>query len=169
MKTVLYALPYDMAARGFFFSSAEDYQKEVSTKTNNYGMPVEEFEIQFIEGDTIDAALFEAVEVHQGDIAAYFKAVEDWDTDRKQRIIIAVGECGYLLGLDSSEDDLPEVDLYETESMKDLAEQFVEEGLFGDIPERLQFYIDHDAIARDLVMDYSETSIAGQRLIYRCG
>jgi len=40
--------------------------------------------------------------------------------------------------------------------------------LFGDIPERLQFYIDYDAIARDLSADYSETVIAGDALIYRC-
>ncbi len=53
--------------------------------------------------------------------------------------------------------------------MRALAEQFVEEGLFGDIPKRLQFYIDYDAIARDLAVDYSETVIAGSRIIYRCG
>lgn len=52
--------------------------------------------------------------------------------------------------------------------MKELTEQFVDEGLFGDIPERLQYYLDYDAIARDLSMDYAETEIAGQRLIYRC-
>ncbi len=53
--------------------------------------------------------------------------------------------------------------------MRELAEQFVEEGLFGDIPERLQFYIDYDAIARDLAVDYSEAVIASSRVIYRCG
>lgn len=53
--------------------------------------------------------------------------------------------------------------------MRELAEQFVDEGLFGDIPERLAGYIDYDAIARDLAMDYAETTIAGEWLIYRCG
>jgi antirestriction protein len=51
--------------------------------------------------------------------------------------------------------------------LRELAEQFVDEGLFGDIPERLQSYLDYDAIARDLGFDYTETEIAGQRLIYR--
>ena len=37
----------------------------------------------------------------------------------------------------------------------------------GDIPEHLQFYIDYDAIARDLAVDYSEIVIAGEYLIYR--
>ena len=51
--------------------------------------------------------------------------------------------------------------------MKDLAEQFVEDGLFGDIPQNLQYYIDYDAIARDLEFDYTQTEVAGQNLIYR--
>ena len=59
------------------------------------------------------------------------------------------------------------IDVYHVESMRELAEQFVEEGLCGDIPETLQFYIDCDAISRDLAVDYSEIEIAGERLIYR--
>ncbi len=45
--------------------------------------------------------------------------------------------------------------------MKELAEQFVEDGLFGDIPQNLQYYIDYDAIARDLEFDYTETEVIG--------
>ena len=46
--------------------------------------------------------------------------------------------------------------------------QFVDEGLFGDIPEHLRNYLDYDAIARDLACDYASTTIAGNRLAYRC-
>ncbi len=49
-----------------------------------------------------------------------------------------------------------DVSYYPGTTMLQLAEQFVEEGLFGDIPDRLQNYIDMDAIARDLAMDYDE-------------
>jgi antirestriction protein len=52
--------------------------------------------------------------------------------------------------------------------MRDLAMQFVEEGLYGDIPTNLQNYLDYDAIGRDLAMDYAETTIDGTRYIYRC-
>ncbi len=55
------------------------------------------------------------------------------------------------------------------DSLKELAYHFVEEGLFGQIPDTIQCYLDYDAIARDLGMDYSEITIVGQRLIYRCG
>jgi antirestriction protein len=51
--------------------------------------------------------------------------------------------------------------------MKDLAVQFVEEGLLGDFPERIVNYLDFDAIARDISFDYVEATIAGTRLIYR--
>ncbi len=52
--------------------------------------------------------------------------------------------------------------------MRELAQQFVDDGLFGEIPERIQGYLDYDAIARDLAMDYSETNIAGTKLVYAC-
>lgn len=32
----------------------------------------------------------------------------------------------------------------------------------------LQFYIDYDAVARDLSVDFSETEIAGERVVYAC-
>ena len=54
------------------------------------------------------------------------------------------------------------------ESLKELAEHFVEEGLYGDIPEVLQSYIDYDAIARDLGMDYSRITINDTVYVYRC-
>lgn len=49
-----------------------------------------------------------------------------------------------------------------------MAETFVDEGLFGEVPQSFQHYIDYEAIARDLAMDYAVTAIAGQTLIYRC-
>ena len=45
----------------------------------------------------------------------------------------------------------------------------MDEGIFGEIPVSIQNYLDYDAIARDLGMDYTETFIADQRLVYRCG
>ncbi|MEZ4784829.1 MAG: antirestriction protein ArdA [Candidatus Kapaibacterium sp.] len=42
------------------------------------------------------------------------------------------------------------MDIYHVDSMRELAQMFVDEGLFGDIPENLQYYIDYDAIASDL-------------------
>ena len=168
MTTTLYAQPYDISAQGFYFTSAQEYDSAAATLRNSYGDPVEEFEIQFIDGDDIDCELAKAFELHQGTIKQFFDAVEDWDEQEKTIFIIAVGECGYCFDPRTTHPNDFDVELYQLDSLKELAEQFVEDGLYGDIPESLQFYIDTDAMARDLAVDYGEAMIAGERLIYRC-
>ena len=164
----LYAQPYDISASGFFFEDTEEYDAKRSKCLNDFGQPIEEFEIQFIDGEDIDAALFKALEINQATFSAFFEKVEKWAEQQKQKVIIAVGECGYSVDLNSGDPDDFDIDLYEMDSLRELAEYFVEEGLFGEIPERIRFYLDYDAMARDLGMDYSETTIAGQSFIYRC-
>ena len=166
--TQLHAQPYDISATGFYFDSAEEYAQKSAKNFNSYGAPVEEYEIQFIDGDSIDAALFKVLNVHQGNFPQFLDACDIWDEQQKQKVIIAVGECGYSFDLASGDPDDFEVDVYQLDSLKELAEQFVDEGLFGEIPASIQNYLDYDAIARDLGMDYSEITIVGERLIYRC-
>jgi hypothetical protein len=166
--TTLYALPYDISATGFYFDTAAEYAEKAAKNRNDYGGIVEEYEIQFIDGESIDAGLFEALKVHQGSFGKFLDACDDWDEHQKRKVIIAVGEAGYSFDLTSGDPDDLEVDIYELGSLKELAETFVDEGLFGKIPENLVNYLDYDAIARDLGMDYCETDIAGTRLVYRC-
>lgn len=166
--TQLYAQPYDTSAAGFYFSRASEYTMSAISNRNESGQTVEEYEIQFIDGEDIDCALATAWELNQANFTAFLEAAEDWDEDDKTRYIIAVGECGY--SHEQVADDPSQIDmtLYEQSSMKELAEQFVDEGLFGEIPEQLRNYIDYEAIARDLSMDYSEISIAGTHFIFQC-
>ncbi|HEX2751726.1 MAG TPA: antirestriction protein ArdA [Alphaproteobacteria bacterium] len=166
--TTLFAQPYDITANGFYFDSVEDYNENAEKNRNSAGFQVEEYELQFIDGESIDAALFKALDVNQANFGAFLDACEEWDITQKQKVIIAVGECGYSFYLQSGDPDDFDIDLYELDSLKELAEQFVDEGLFGEIPTSIQNYLDYDAIARDLGFDYSETEIAGTRLIYRC-
>jgi hypothetical protein len=166
MTVTLHAQPYDTSACGFYFESYGDYAEKSTKLRNGYGDPVEEFEIQFIGGEQIDCELAKAIGINQANLADYLTCVEDWEDWEKTLVIIAVGECGYEFDVQVCPDHLG-IDIYHVDSLRELAEQFVEEGLFGDIPEPLQFYIDYDAIARDLGMEYSEITIAGQRLIYR--
>ena len=105
--------------------------------------------------------------VHQDN--ACLEAMDEWSADDKIKVIIAVGEAGYKFDLGKDAPDQFDIDLYELDSLKDLAEQFVEEGLYGEIPKALQYYIDYEAIAHDLGMDYSEIRIDGTNYIYRCG
>ena len=43
-----------------------------------------------------------------------------------------------------------------TDTFELLAQDFVNDGLFGEIPTSLEHYIDYEAIARDLRFDYTE-------------
>lgn len=165
--TQLYAQPYDISATGFYFETLEEYEKKAASNRNQMGFPVEEYELQFIDGEDIDCKLFDALSVNQATFSKYLEACDDWSEDEKRKVIIAVGECGYSFDLASDTPDSLEVDIYELDSLKELAEQIVDEGLFGEIPASIANYLDYDAIARDLSMDYSETVIAGVRLVYR--
>ncbi len=163
----LHAQPYDISANGFYFESLEEYSTKAISNRNDYGDPVEEYEIQFIDGDHIDCDLTKAWAINQANIGPYFDACESWEDHDKRVFIIAVGEVGYSFDPATVSPSGFDVDIYHVDSMKELAQQFVDEGIFGDIPDHLANYIDMDAIAYDLAMDYTETEIAGERLIYR--
>lgn len=163
----LYAQPYDISACGFFFSSAEEYLIKAGRLRNGFGQPVEEFEIQFCDGETVDAELFRALGIHQGNFPAFLKACREWDLHGKVLAIIAAGKCGHAFGPDFDPEGF-DIDLYEMGSMRELAWHFVDEGLFGEIPAHVQNYLDFDAMARDLSMDYGEIRVAGTNYVYRC-
>ncbi|TNE42953.1 MAG: antirestriction protein ArdA [Sphingomonadales bacterium] len=163
----LFAQPYDVSATGFYFEDYDEYSSKAAKLRNDYGDPVEEFELQFIDGEALDCALAKAIGLNQANLHSYLDCVENWDDDQKRRVIIAVGECGYRFDPEQQPEDY-EVDIYPVETLRELAESFVEDGLYGDIPEPLQFYIDYDAIARDLGMEFTETTVAGEALVYVC-
>lgn len=163
----LHAQPYDITANGFYFESLEEYAEKAGSNRTDCGDPVEEYEIQFIDGDQIDCDLAKAWGINQANIGPYFDACESWDDHGKTVFIIAVGEAGYSFDPVSVAPSGFDVDIYPVDSMKELAEQFVDERMFGDIPEHLANYIDMDTSACDLAMEYSATEVAGDRLIYR--
>ena len=167
--TTFYAQPYDISATGFTFETADQYQAKIGTIRNAYDQPVEEFEIQFIDGETIDAQLTEALGINQDNICRIIELIDDWSDDQKIRAIIAVGECGYSFDAENFDPNHIEIDLYEIDSLRDLAMQLVDDGLFGDIPDNILVYLDFGMIARDLACDYSMISIDGTSYTYRCG
>lgn len=138
--TQLHAQPYDLAATGFFFESFEDFKAKAKTNRNDYGAPVEEYEIQFIDGEEIDCALATAIGINQVTIKRYFEIVDDWSDDGKRRYILAVGECGYSFDLENDDPNELDVDIYHLDSLRELAEEFVADGIMGDIPETLRVF-----------------------------
>ncbi|WP_395173304.1 antirestriction protein ArdA [Roseibium alexandrii] len=165
--TKLFAQPYDITACGFYFESFEEFQQKAAKAVNRYGEPVEEFEIQFIDGEDLDCTLAGAWNLSQATIKSYFEAVEDWDDTEKIKAIIALDDLGLTLDHVADDPDRLDIQISHIKDMRGLAIEVVDEGLLGRIPEHLKTYIDYDAIARDLEMDYTETVIAGETYIYR--
>lgn len=167
--TKLFAQPYNFDAEGFFFDSEAEFAAKSTNRRDRFGQSVEEYEIQFIDGERLDAELASALPLNQANLGLFYDLVERWEDQEKIRFIVANGECGYQFDPSRDDIDLLDIDIYEVESLKELAERFVDEGLFGDVPEAFQNYIDYDAIARDLSVDYATTTIDGEHIAYRCG
>lgn len=167
--TRLFAQPYNLSANGFYFDDADTFAKLAKATRNDGGQRVEEFEIQFIDGERIDAELAAAFGLNQVNFSQFFDLVDEWDENEKILFIIANGECGFSIDVEKENIEAIDLDVYEVGSLKELAEQFVDEGLFGEVPKAFENYIDFDAIARDLSVDYATTDIAGTTYAYRCG
>lgn len=162
-ESLYFAQPYNIDASGFYFSDYEEYLAKSSRLKDSFRQPVEEFELQFIDGDNLESALFKAVGVYQSNLEAYLNFVDQADEQQIIELIIA-DDAGYSIDLDRIDFD---VDIYPNMKLRDLAEQFLDDGLFGDIPENLRFYIDQELVARDLGYDYSEIVIDGVDYVYR--
>ena len=72
--TTLFANPYNIDAGGFYFESADEFTEKSPNLTDRYVNPVEEFEIDFIDGD--DATLFNACGIYQANLSTYFDDIE---------------------------------------------------------------------------------------------
>lgn len=123
MTVALHALPYDITAAGFYFHNIEDYQVLTAKAVNSYGHPVEEFELQFINGNPIDAELAKAFELNQSNIGHFLKAAAEWSEDQKIRFIIVAGEGGHSFDPTSGNIDDLDIEIYEIGSLRELVEQ----------------------------------------------
>ncbi len=160
--TTFHAQPVNSFTEGFYFDIFEEFQEKAANIQFT-----ETFEIQFIDGETIDACFFNALSINVENLENFLDACETWHEEAKIRVIICVNECGYQFNVKTDTPEQFDLDLYHLDSLEELARHFVEEGLFGEIPEHLRFYIDYEAIARDLSADYTETIICGRHLVYR--
>lgn len=153
-----HAQPYDITGSGFYFSILEEY--ETKEKANR----CEEFELQFIDGDTGDAELFESLKINQATLTQWFE-IEGMDEEAKAGIYFLVSDRGASLvdALDQCEDCI----LFQG-SIEDYAAEYLEEsGIMASIPEDLRGYFDIEAYARDMDMNgqASEFEFNGKKWI----
>jgi len=146
MSNIYYATPYDISATGFYFKNLEEYCSKAATHKNAYGDPVEEFEIQFIDGD--NHHLFRALGINQATLALWFEAFEDLNDDQAVAAIYLAEYVG--VSIKDITDQIDDVHLFEG-SLLEYAEDYVEStGLLSEVPESLRYYFDMEAFARDL-------------------
>lgn len=161
--TTLHAQPYDLDASGFYFESAEDFTTKMETLTNAYGQPVEEYEIQFIDGD--DYQLFNAIRINQANLSLWFDEVEPLEVYEKVSLYYLTAELGYDIA-----DALANVSdtAITQESLEDAAEAFFDECYLSAVPEYLHSYIDYKQFAYDLRIggDFAEFEYNGET--YTC-
>ncbi len=69
----------------------------------------------------------------------------------KEREVIDIGIDNYDVSIYDFSSNTSFTDTFEL-----LAMQFVDDGFYGEIPKRLEFYLDYEKMARDLRMDYCE-------------
>jgi len=144
--TELHATPYDTSATGFYFSDFESYTTQAATHTNDYGQPVEEYEIQFIDGEKYQ--LFAACSINQCNLQLWFDEIEDLT-------IIEQAEMYYRLSnlfetLESIIDDLGQKGSISQQSLSDYTYELVDQ---LEIDEPLKSYFNYDQYQHDLELN----------------
>ncbi|PHR93140.1 MAG: hypothetical protein COA69_04100 [Robiginitomaculum sp.] len=163
MTNIYHATPYDISASGFYFNTLAEYQERSIKHRNEYGDPVEEYEIQFIDGDNY--RLFGALGVNQANLDKWFSDFEKLETDETIKAIYLSEDLSYAM--DGILDCLDDVSLFEGTALE-YTESYIEDtGLLEQIPENLRFYFDTEKFARDMVLggDISSIEIDGTNYI----
>jgi len=139
--TEFYAQPYSLEHTGFYFDSLEKFEAGME-KLNQKGC--EEVEIQFIDGEAHLVRLAEAAHIGQSNVDTWFEELDDLDETEATQIFFLL-DLGY--SLEDALERYEEVSLFNGPA-KDYAYDLIEETT--EIPENLRYYIDYDAIARDM-------------------
>jgi hypothetical protein len=142
--TILHASPYNPDARGFNFSTAEEFTVKQSALRDRFGSPVEEFSIEYLDGE--DGQLFEACRIHQGNLSTWFDDIESLDRQEKAALFYLTDCAGYRLN--EALEKLEDVCISEC-SLIDAASELFDDCYLSDVPEAVRNYIDYEAFARD--------------------
>ncbi|MFL9954211.1 antirestriction protein ArdA [Paraburkholderia nemoris] len=157
--TTFYACPYNLNVTGFYFESHEQYLSLSEGYADSFGNPVEEFEIQFIDGDTEDAQLVDALRIAQSDLEAWFDSIEELRTGEKAALFFLVANLGQSLA--DALENIDDVQLFDGSLIDAATDQF--DDLYPTLPQGVRMYIDCEAYARDCELngDFAEIEFSG--------
>ena len=161
--TTLHATPYNIDAAGFYFESMADYQNKSENHSDRFGNLVEEFEIQFIDGD--NAELFNACGINQTNLNTWFDDIEFMSESDKLNLHYLIAVAGYTLV--QAMDKLDEPSIYDG-NLLDAASELFDECYLPSVPDNIKYYIDYEKFARDCSLggDMCEFEYAGKT--YTC-
>ena len=142
--TTLHATPYNLDAAGFYFDSLDDYQAKSEKHLDRFGNLVEEFEIQFIDGD--DAELFNACGVNQSNLDTWFDVIELISGTEKLSLYYLVSLASY--SLEQALDKVDEPSIYHG-NLLDAATELFDECWLHIVPDNIKYYIDYEKFSRD--------------------
>ena len=163
MTTQLHAQPYNQSATGFNFTGISEYQTQANNRLDAHGNIVEEFEIQFIDGD--DAELFRACQIDQTSLDTWFNDVEVLDEIDKINLFYLVGCASYTLakGLDK----IKEPSIYYGQLI-DAATELFDECMLPEVPENIRLYIDYAKFSRDCELGGDMVEFEYANCTYTC-
>ena len=148
MTISLYAQPYNIDATGFYFSDYEEYTEKQAVCRDSFGQPVDEFEIQHIDGAGDFARI---VKPDQCNLEEWLEQAEQFDelSDTEQTAFSwLVDDC--RMDADEAFEKCNEVCIFEG-TREDYAQEFVNdcydlERKMGELAR----YFDYEVFGRDL-------------------
>lgn len=158
-ESLYFAQPYRIGAQGFYFTDLDDYAAKAALARDDDGQPLEEFEIQYIDGN--DAELFEAVRVNQANLHQWFELVAEAGSD-EDRSLVAIHLAGLGYPMTEIADKLDDYSVYHG-SAADYAEEYVRDCF--QLPEGIAGYIDYELLGRDLELEGALTVLRHDKLI----
>ena len=161
--TTLYANPYNLDAACFYFENADEFTEKAQNLIDRYSNLVEEFEIDFIDGD--DAALFNACGINQANLNIWFDDIEALDEHEKINLFYFLSVTGYTLSQALDKVDEPSIT---QSSLRDAAEELFDECWLHSVPESIRYYIDYGKFARDCEMGGDLVEFEYNNQIYTC-
>ncbi len=145
-ESMYFAQPYNISATGFYFNDLEEYQTKAATAVDDFGQPVEEFEIQYIDGD--HAELFNALRISQASLADWFELADNLGNDEDRYLIAChLADLGYAVS--ELADRWDDYWIYRG-TAADYAAEIIEDCY--TLPDNIVAYIDFERLGRDMVL-----------------
>lgn len=154
----LFAQPYDTSANGFSFEDEDEFAEKYQEN-----LPVEEYEISFLDGSDEEAEIFKVAGITAANLAEWFQGMNMV----KDHMLPAVYFLLYNNTVSSFADAVDKADelSFRDGDVKEYAEAYIDDlGGPAELSKKtLEQYFDYDAFARDLRAggDVTEFEFAG--------